>query len=144
MGGQQGPPRRGSAGGDTRVSEDQVSTKNHRARFRISDLEKKKELQKKLLYKKKYEGQLEEKKRSTPKTKNSKRPKMDRENKFRVERSDDAADDTADVCDHDVNYGENQIMKNPNGTAAAATIRKRYTKIGIDETTSGPRSVIPP
>ena len=69
---------------------------------------------------------------------------MDRENKFRVERSDDAADDTADVCDDDVNNGKNQIMKIPNGTAAAATIRKRYTKIGIDETTSGPRSVIPP
>ena len=69
---------------------------------------------------------------------------MDRENKFRVERSDDAADDTADVCDDDVNNGENQITKNPNGTAAAATIRKRYIKIGIDKTTSGPRSVIPP
>ena len=69
---------------------------------------------------------------------------MDRENKFRVERSDDAADDTADVCDDDVNDGENQIMKIPNGTAAAATIRKRYAKIGIDKTTSGPRSTILP
>ena len=70
---------------------------------------------------------------------------MDRENTWRVERSDDAADAAAaDVCDDDVNDGENQTMKIPNGTAAAATIRKRYTKIGIDETTSGPRSVIPP
>ena len=69
---------------------------------------------------------------------------MDRENKFRVERSDDTADDAADVCDDDVNDGENQIMKIPNGTAAAATIRKRGIKIGIDKTTSGPRSVIPP
>ena len=50
---------------------------------------------------------------------------MNRENKFRVERSDDAADDAADVRDDDVNDGENQTMKNPNGTAAAATIRKR-------------------
>ena len=98
-----------------------------------------------MLYTKKYEGQLEENKRSTPKTKNSKRPKMDREIKFRVERSDDAADAAADVCDDDdVNDGKNQTMKIPNGTAAAATIRKRYAKIGIDETTSGPRSVIPP
>ena len=96
-----------------------------------------------MLYKKKCEGQLGENK-STPKTKNSKRPKMDREHKFRVERSDDAADDAADVCDDVVNDSENQIMKIPNGTAAAATIRKRYTKIGIDKTTTGPRSVIPP
>ena len=69
---------------------------------------------------------------------------MNRENKFRVERLDDATDDAADVCNDDVNDGEYQIMKIPNGTAAAATIRKRYTKIGIDKTTSGPRSVIPP
>ena len=40
LGGQRGPPRRGSARGNPRVSGDQVSTKIHRARFRISDLEK--------------------------------------------------------------------------------------------------------
>ena len=51
LGGQRGPPRRGSARGNPRVSGDQVSTKIHRARFRISDLEKKRAT-KKLLYKK--------------------------------------------------------------------------------------------
>ena len=64
-------------------------------------------------------------KRSNPKTKNSKRPKMNRENKFRVERSDDAAEDAADIRDDDVNDGQNQTTKNPNGTATAATITKR-------------------
>ena len=50
LGGQRGPPRRGSARGNPRVSGDQVSTKNNRARFRISDLEKKKLIYKKMLY----------------------------------------------------------------------------------------------
>ena len=40
-GGQRGPPRRGSARGNPRVSGDQVSTNIYRARFRISDLETK-------------------------------------------------------------------------------------------------------
>ena len=44
LGGQRGPPRRGSARGNPRVSGDQVSTKIHRARFRISDLEKQKNI----------------------------------------------------------------------------------------------------
>ena len=46
-GGQRGPPRRGSARGNPRVSGDQVSTKKYRAPFRISDLEKKESIYKK-------------------------------------------------------------------------------------------------